>query len=330
MSLATRYMGLNLRNPVIVSSSGITQSVDGVVRCAEAGAGAVVLKSIFEEEIRAEVRGVIDQSHFPTTYPEGRDYIERYSREEAFGFYLELIRKAKQAVSIPVIGSIHCVSAAGWTEYANRLQEAGADALELNVFVLPVDTKRDPRSYEDTYFEVAEAVRRNVSIPVAMKIGWYFSGLARTALELSRSVNALVLFNRFYRLDIDAENLRVVAAEPFSDPQESVIPLRWISILAGRVECDLAATTGVHDGTGVVKQLLAGATAVQLCSVLYRRGTVEYLSQVLGEIGDWMTRHRFSHVNEFRGKLSQANSPDPTAHERVQFVLQTAERTLSE
>jgi dihydroorotate dehydrogenase (fumarate) len=328
MSLTTRYMGLSLQNPVIVSSSGITQSVEGVERCAEAGAGAVVLKSIFEEEIQARTRGALEGSHFPTDFPEGRDYLERYSQEEAFSRYLKLVRNAKQAVSIPVIGSIHCISADGWTDFASRLQDVGADGIELNVFVLPTDIRRDPRSYEDVYFRIVEAVRRNVSIPIALKIGSYFSGLARTAVELSRAVDALVLFNRFYRLDIDVEALRVVPAEPFSDPGEAVIPMRWISILSGRVECDLAANTGVHDGTGVVKQLLAGATAVQLCSALYHQRAIEYLSTILDEVGDWMTRHGFRSVDDFRGKLAQQNSDDPTAHERVQFVLQTVDRTL--
>jgi dihydroorotate dehydrogenase (fumarate) len=321
-------MGLSLRNPLIVSSSGITQSVEGVVRCAEAGAGAVVLKSVFEETIRADAREVIESSWFPTGYPEGREYVERYSHEKAFAHYLELIRDAKRAVPIPVIGSVHCISTSGWTEYANRLQEAGADALELNVFVLPTDPQREPRSYEQFYFEVVDAVRQHVSIPVALKIGSYFSGLARTAIELSERVNALVLFNRFYRLDIDAESMRVIPAEPFSDPQESVIPLRWISILSGQVKCDLAATTGIHDGAGVVKQLLAGATAVQICSALYRRKDPGYLRTMLDEVTDWMKRHQFQRVDDLRGKLSQKNSKDPTAFERVQFVLQTADRTL--
>jgi dihydroorotate dehydrogenase (fumarate) len=313
---------------LIVSSSGITQSLDGVVRCTEAGAGAVVLKSVFEESIRTEVRDVVGGSRFPTEYPEGREYVERYSQEEAFSFYLQLIREAKRAVSVPIIGSVHCVSASSWTEYADRLQQAGADALELNVFVLPTDPKRDARSYEQLYFDVAEAVRSHVSIPVALKIGSYFSGLARTAVELGERVSALVLFNRYYRLDIDPEEMRVVPAEPFSDPQETVIPLRWISILAGRVACDLAATTGVHDGTGVVKHLLAGANAAQVCSALYRRNDPGYLRTMLDEVTDWMKRHGFERLGDFRGKLSQKNSKDPAAYERVQFMLQTAERTL--
>jgi dihydroorotate dehydrogenase (fumarate) len=167
-----------------------------------------------------------------------------------------------------------------------------------------------------------------VSIPVALKIGPYFSGLARTAVELSERVGALVLFNRYYRLDIDPERMRIVRAAPLSEPQESVVPLRWISILSGRVKCDLAATTGIHDGAGVVKQLLAGANAVQVCSALYRRSSLDYLRTMLDEVSDWMRRHEFRSVNAFRGKLSQINSKDPEAYERVQFMLQTANRSL--
>jgi len=328
MSLTTRYMGLDLPTPLVVSSSGITQSVDGILHAVDAGAGAVVIKSVFEEQIRSEAREVVESSHYPTNYPEGRDYIERYGKEEAFDSHLKLIRRAKREVAVPVIGSVHCVSAGGWTEYAKRLQDAGADAIELNVFVLPNDPERDPRSYEQVYFDVARAVRRHVTIPVALKIGSYFSGLASTAVELSREVNALVLFNRFYPLDIDVEEMRIVAGEPFSDARESMIPLRWISILSGRVACDLAATTGVHDGAGVVKHLLAGATAVQLCSALYLRRDIGYLRTVLEEVESWMDRHSFRQLDDFRGKLSQEKSTDPAAHERVQFVLQTADRPL--
>ena len=327
MSLATRYMGLRLANPVIVSSSGITGSVEGIVRCAEAGAGAVVVKSVFEEQIHAESEAVLERSRFPTGYPEGRDHLELYSQERAFERYLKLIGEAKEAVSIPVIASVHCISASSWMDYTKRLQDAGADGLELNVFVLPTDTERDPRSYEQLYVDVAEGVRRNVTIPVALKIGSYFSGLARTALELSWRADALVLFNRFYRLDIDIEELRVVPAEPFSDPQESVIPMRWIAILSGALECDLAASTGVHDGAGVVKQLLAGATAVQVCSTLYRQHGVGYLRQILDDVAEWMTGHGFADINAFRGLLSQAKSTDPHAFERVQF-MQQADRPL--
>ncbi|MGB5265953.1 MAG: dihydroorotate dehydrogenase-like protein [Polyangiales bacterium] len=329
MSLATRYMGLELANPVIVSSSGLTGSVEGIVRCAEAGAGAIVLKSLYEEQIHAEADAVLERSHLPTGYPEGRDHLELYSQEQAFERYLKLIREAKEAVSIPVIASVHCVSASGWTEYTRRIQAAGADALELNVFVLPMDIEREPRAYEKLYLDIVKGVRRNVSVPLALKIGPYFSGLAHTALELSWRVDALVLFNRFYRLDIDIEELRVVPAEPFSDPQECVIPMRWIAILAGQIECDLAASTGVHDGASVVKQLLAGATAVQVCSALYRHQDIGYLGTILDGVTDWMARHRFARVADFRGLLSQAKNTDPQAFERVQFMRETADRGLT-
>jgi len=329
MDLKTRYMGLELANPLIVGSSGITQSVDGVQRCAAAGAGAVVLKSIFEEQLVAETADALRGSQSPTQYPEAEEYLERYGRELAFDRYLKLIREAKQAVSIPVIASIHCSSAGAWTEFAGRVQQAGADALELNVFVLPSDARRDARDYEQQHFDIASAVRRHVSIPLALKIGSHFSGLARTAVELSRQVDALVLFNRFYRVDFDIDNLQLVPADLFSTPDEIALPLRWISILEHQVDCDLAASGGVHDGAGVVKQLLAGAAAVQVCSALYRNRTVDHLRTMLDQLQAWMQRQGFTAVRQFRGKLSQKSSKDPAAYERVQFMVQTADRPLT-
>jgi dihydroorotate dehydrogenase (fumarate) len=317
-------MGLHLENPIVVSSCGLTQSVEGVRRCAESGAGAVVLKSIFEEQISAEVDGLAQAGSGEAWHPEAEEYIARYGREDAVRSYLELIRAAKSAVSIPVIASIHCVTAGAWTDFARRAEEAGADALELNVFVLPSDPRRDGAANEKVCFDVAREVKARVSIPVALKIGSYFSGLARTLLELSRSgPDALVLFNRFFRIDFDIENLTLVPANIFSTPDEMVVPLRWISILSGQAGCDLAAATGVHDGAGVIKQMLAGAAAVQVCSVLYEK-EVEHLRAMLGEMRGWMERHGFSSIRQFRGKLSAAASDNAAAYERVQFMKATA------
>jgi dihydroorotate dehydrogenase (fumarate) len=322
--LSTRYMGLQLENPIIVSSSGLTQSVEGVRRCAEAGAGAVVLKSIFEEQIDADVDALQNSGVGKSWHPEAEEYIGRYGREEAARHYLELIGAAKREVGIPVIASVHCVSAGAWTDFARRAEHAGADALELNVFVLPSDPRRDGPANERVLFDVAEAVTSKVSIPVSLKVGSYLSGLSRTLVELSRTaVRGLVLFNRFFRVDFDIENIELVPAKIFSGPDEIVVPLRWISILSGQVDCDLAASTGVHDGAGVVKQLLAGAAAVQVCSVLYEKD-VEHVRSLLGETRNWMERHGFDSINRFRGKLSAAASSNPAAYERVQFMKATA------
>ncbi len=318
--LSTTYMGLSLRNPVIVGSSGLTGTVENVRKADEAGAGAIVLKSIFEEQIESQVAGLMESSEPALWHPEAAEYINRYGRENAVSEYLELISKVKDAVSVPIIGSIHCVTAGAWTDFAKRVEQAGADALELNVFVLPSDPRRSGQENEKVYFDIAEAVAGKVSIPVALKIGFYFSGLTQMITRLSRTpVSALVLFNRFYRLDFDIEKQRIVPGDRLSTPQETELPLRWISILSGTVSCDLAATTGVHDAEGVVKHLLAGAKAVQVCSAFYRHG-IEYVDNLLGGVTDWMDRHGYDSIEAFRGRMSQEKSGNPAAYERVQFM----------
>jgi dihydroorotate dehydrogenase (fumarate) len=317
-------MGLDLDNPIMVGSSGLTQSVDGVRRCADAGAGAVVLKSVFEEQIQADVDGLVRAGESQSWHPEAEEYISRYGREDAVRAYLELIRGAKRAVSVPVIASIHCASTGGWVEFARRVEEAGADGLELNVFVLPADPRRDGAANEQVYFDVVREVKSRVSIPVALKIGYYFSGLSRTVVKLSHAgPSGLVLFNRFFRIDFDIETLTLVPANVFSHADETVVPLRWISILSGQVGCDLAASTGIRDGAAVVKHLLAGAAAVQVCSVLYDK-EVEHLGSIIEELRAWMQRHDFSSIHQFRGRLSSHRSDNPAAYERVQFMRATA------
>ena len=321
--LTTKYMGLDLKNPIIAGSSGLTASVEKVKECAAAGAGAVVLKSIFEEQITAAVESIREASGSSYWHPEAEQYIREYGRHHAAEAYVDLIKGVKDAVDIPVIASVHCVSAGGWTEFVHKVELAGADGLELNVYVLPSDPRRDGRENEQVYFDVIEAVKGASSLPLALKIGSAFSSLSRTAVELSTTaLDALVLFNRFYRFDFDIDGLKLVPGSYISSPEEIAKPLRWVSILSGQVECDIAATTGVHDGVGVVKQLLAGATAVQVCSTLYMNG-VGHLESMLSELADWMSRHGYSSLDEFRGKMSQDVSEDPAAYERVQFMKGT-------
>jgi dihydroorotate dehydrogenase (fumarate) len=302
----------------------LTRTVEGVRRCAEAGAGAVVLKSIFEEQIRFDTESVAGAGLTESWHPEAEEYVSRYGRENAVSEYLGLISEAKRAVPIPVLASVHCVTPGSWTEFARRAEDAGADGIELNVFVLPADPRRGAKENERVYFDVAREVRERVSIPVALKIGPYFSSLSRTVVELSHSgIDGLVLFNRFFRLDFDIETLEVAGGELFSRPEEIELPLRWISILAGHTGCDLAASTGVHDGAGVAKMLLAGAAATQVCSVLYRHEP-ERLRTILDELRAWMDRHGFDSLARFRGRLSRAQSENPSAFERVQFMKATA------
>jgi dihydroorotate dehydrogenase (fumarate) len=318
--LSTRYLGLKLANPIIVGSSGLTKSVEGVKRCADAGAAAVVLKSIFEEQIAAEVDQLVDQSQGSLWHPEAAEYITNYGKETSVAAYLDLIARAKQAVSIPVIASVHCATAGAWTEFVKRVQDAGADAIELNAFVMPSDPRRDGRHNEQFYFDVVGAVKDRVSIPLSIKLGFFFSSLVQTLTELSRTaLDGMVLFNRFYSPDIDIEKLALTPSRIVSSPEEYVRTLRWVSILAGRTDCDIAAATGIHDGKTVVKQLLAGADAVQVVSTLYRNG-LGHLQPMLDQLTDWMQRSHFASIADFHGKLAQSASTNPAEYVRVQFM----------
>ena len=317
--LSTEYMGLSLRNPLIVASCGLVGTPEGVRQCAEAGAGAVVLKSLFEEQIDAEV-DEIEEHTWLLGHPEAFDYVRGMGMELGPREYLVLVSQAKKQTSIPIIASLNCISPRWWLDYAKQIELAGADALELNVAVIPSDPDRTSAETERRYFDVLAGVRNELKIPVAMKIHPYFTSVPRLAGELcNRGADALVFFNRFYKLDIDIENLGLASGDRFSSPQEIYPSLRWIILLAGGLPCDIAASTGVHDGAGVIKQLLAGATAVQVCTTLYRNG-VEYIAQILGDVKEWMTRHGFDSVDQFRGKLSQSGSDRPELYERLQYI----------
>lgn len=317
--LSTRYMGLCLNNPLIVSSSSLTNSVEGLRRCADAGAGAVVLKSLFEEQITEEKR-VLEEDSILFNHPEAFDYVEKMSMELGPREYLRLIEEGKKAISIPLIASLNCLSPAWWVNYAKQVEGAGADGLELNIAMMPSSHTRTSREIESLYLQIVEEVSETVRIPIAVKMSPYFTSVAHMAERLSRGgANALVLFNRFYQFDIDVRALKLIPAYHFSSPFEISNSLRWISLLTGQVECDLAASTGVHDGEGVVKMLLAGATAVQLCSTLYLHG-ISHLEAILAALRKWMEDHRFGSIGEFRGRLSQMESDNPEIYERIQYI----------
>lgn len=319
VNLSTKYMGLDLRNPVIVASCGLVSTSEGVRRCADAGVGAIVLKSLFEEQIQAETRD-LEQHLWLSGHPEAFDYIRGMGMELGPRKYLKLVEEAKSAVSVPIIASLNCISPTWWVDYAKQIEAAGADAIELNMAVMPSDPDRSGEEIERLYFRILEGVKARVEIPIAVKIHPYFTSVARMAKELCRrGASAFVFFNRFYKLDIDVEKLEVVPGDRFSSPQEIYPSLRWIILLAGRVNCDLAASTGVHDGTGVIKQLLAGATAVQICSTLYLNG-VEQIGRMLGQIEAWMNGHGFDSIGQIRGKLSQMQSDRPELYERLQYI----------
>lgn len=318
--LATSYLGLSLRSPVIVGSSGLTKSIENLEEIDRRGAGAVVLKSLFEEQIKQEIRKVFSYDDLHNAYTEADDYIRNYARAQTVNEYLQLIHDAKSRISIPVIASINCVSGDEWPAFAKEIEAAGADALELNIFLLPADVEQEGRDYEKIYFEIVEKVQRQIKIPIALKLSPHFSGLAEMLKKLSwTGIKGLVLFNRFFNPDIDVENFRISASNLYSRPEEITTSLRWIAIMAGRVHCDLCASTGVHDGTGVIKQLMAGANAVQVCSVLYKNG-LAHLDQIHLEIRQWMEKHNFSQIDQFRAMMSHKKTESPAAYHRVQFM----------
>ncbi|HDP94589.1 MAG TPA: dihydroorotate dehydrogenase-like protein [Candidatus Aminicenantes bacterium] len=317
MDVSTSYMGLELRNPIIIGSCGFTGSLDSIRRLEDHGAAAVVLKSIFEEQILNEA-GTLHEGSMG--HAEAADYITQYTRRHSLDEYLRLIRDSREKTGIPVIASINCISASEWTEYARQIEQAGAHALELNLFVLPADTQQDGEAIEGIYFDIVSQVTAQVVIPVALKISPYFSSLANTAFNLSvRNVAALVLFNRFYSPDIDIKSMKVINGEVTSCPNENAMVLRWIALLAGRVHCDLAATTGIHDGTAVIKNLLAGAAVVQIASSIYKQGP-KVVASMLTEIRQWMEESGVTRLYDVIGRLSRRNIDAPQLYERAQFM----------
>lgn len=326
MDLSTKYLGLELRNPLIIGSSGLTDSVKKIVDLEKYGAGAVVIKSIFEEEITMEYEKVLAEEA-PSRYKDDYlDYFDYKIKEQNITNYVKLISEAKAKVKIPVIASINCVSSHEWTYFAKKIEDAGADALELNLFVLPSTLEKNLDEIDHIYLEIINDVKNLIKIPLSIKISYYFSNLGRAIQVLSKTgVKGIVLFNRFYSPDIDIEKMEVVPTNVFSTPQELSTSLRWIGIMANRVKCDLAASTGVHDGKAVIKQLLAGADAVQMVSALYQNGP-EYLKKVIDEVEDWMKDKGFNSIDDFKGMLSQERYVEPTLYERVQFMKYFSDR----
>ncbi len=320
-NLSTEYMGLKLKNPIIIASSGLTDTVESIKSLEENGAAAVVLKSLFEEEIVAEMDAQLKKmSSVSPLYPETLDFYEEYEDDNMSMQYLELIKDAKKAVKIPIIASINCVTAEQWTYFPKEIEKAGADALELNLFLLPSDFKRNAEAINKVYLDIVKKVKEQINIPVALKVSYYSTDLALHLQKLSKTgIKALVLFNKFYSPDIDLDKMEITSGKILSSPDDMHISLRWMGIMAGRVECDLAASTGVHTGKDAIKQILAGANAVQVVSTIYLNGA-EQIQKMLAEIKKWMDEKGFKSIDEFRGKMSQTNINNPAAYERVQFM----------
>lgn len=322
VDLSTTYMGLRLKNPVAASASPLSSTLDGIRRLEDAGAAAVVMYSLFEEQIQFQSyyidhhlsQGANSYAESQSYFPEMRDY--NVGPDE----YLRLIHAAKGACDIPVVGSLNGVTPGGWVEYARLIQEAGADALELNVYFIPANPFVSGKSVEGRYVEILRDVKRSVSIPVAMKLSPYFSSVGDVARRLvDEGADALVLFNRFYQPDIDLENLEVTPRLALSQPHELRLPLCWAAILYGELLTDFAITSGVHGHQDVLKSLMAGAKVAMMASELLQHG-VGRVTEVLRAVEGWMEEHEYVSVNQMIGSMSRTNVADPTAFERANYM----------
>ncbi|MFA5326152.1 MAG: dihydroorotate dehydrogenase-like protein [Prolixibacteraceae bacterium] len=319
-NLETRYMGLKLRNPLIVASSGLTNSVEKIKDLENAGAGAVVLKSIFEEQINNEVNHLINRDP-QNQYPEAEDYIWNYTRNNSITHHLNLLSEAKKETEIPIIASINCMSASEWTIFAKDFENAGADALELNLFFVPTNRHKSAEEIEQLYLNIVSEVKKNVRIPVSVKIGFYYTNLIQMADKLvANGADALVLFNRYYEPDINIAKLELTSSEIFSSPADIRRSLRWIGLISSQLpKVEIAAGTGIHDGEAVIKELLAGARVTQVCSTVYINGS-QIIAGMLSDLTAFMKKWNFKTIDDFRGRLSYKNIPDPMMYERAQFM----------
>ncbi len=317
-SLETRYMNLNLINPIIVASSGLTNSVDKILACENAGAGAVVIKSLFEEVLAKNDWGLTEAAPY---HPEAHDYLNaEIQLQYGPNDYCDLISKAKSKVKIPVIASINCISAKWWAEFALKVENAGADALELNIFSIPTNPQEESATREKVYYDVLESVKAKIKIPIAMKIGRNFTSLPYLLAQLDkRGLDGVVMFNRFTEPDIDIHNLKMRTTFSFSSQEEIHTLLRWIALVSPDISSDISATTGIHTAEGIIKLLLAGASTVQLASVLYQKG-LTVIKEMAGEITQWMATYHLERIEDFKGRVGFSPEYDPEVYLRAQFM----------
>src|SRR5271165_6283029 len=322
MDLTTRYMGLQLKNPLVASASPLTGELDSLRRLEDAGAAALILPSLFQEEIEAETARYehLTSAH-DDSWPEGLSNFPKLAdAQHGPHEYLEFVRRARQAAGVPVIASLNGISNEGWTSYARQLEQAGANGLELNIYFIPADLSMTGHDVEQRYLDILRSVRAMVSIPVAVKLSPYFSAVGSMALALERAgADALVLFNRFYEPDLDIARLQVLTDLNLSQPNEIRLPLLWLAVLSGRVKVSLAATTGVTSADEVVKYLLAGADVVMTTSALLRHG-VDYVEVLLAGLTSWLRAREFASLNHMRGIMSQQRVQDPQAFERANYI----------
>jgi dihydroorotate dehydrogenase (fumarate) len=323
--LSTTYLGLDLKSPLVAAASPLSEDLSKIRRLEDAGASAVVMYSLFEEQLThpGNERAARDSEHVPDYFPTSAQY------PMSPDAYLEHLHAVREAVAIPIIGSLNCTSIGGWVEYAKQIEQAGADALELNIYYVPTDINLTGAQIERTTVEIVEEVREQVTIPMAVKLSPFLSNVANMAWRLERAgADGLVLFNRFFQPDMNLESMSVSPRIVLSTQTAMRLPMRWIAILYGKIHLDMAASGGIHEGYDVAKMLLAGANVTMLCSVLLRRG-IEYVSTLEQDLRRWMEEHAFESMADMQGKLSQQNVVDPQAFERAQYIrtLQSYHKT---
>ncbi|MBO6523786.1 MAG: dihydroorotate dehydrogenase-like protein [Balneolaceae bacterium] len=322
MDLSTRYLGLELKNPLVPSASPLSKNMDSLKRLAEAGAGAIVMHSLFEEQINATSME-LDHflSHGTESFGEALSYFPDMDEFEVGpDSYLEHIAEAKNSISIPVIGSLNGISNGGWINYAKLIEEAGADALELNIYYIPTDPDQTSAEVEANYLEVIKSVCETVNIPVAVKFGASFSSIPNMAKRMTQQgAKGLVMFNRFYQPDFDIRAMEVVPHLILSNSSELRLPLRWTAILYKKIAADIAITTGIHNGTDVVKGILAGANITMVASELLLNG-IDRIPEILSELQRWMEDYEYVSVNQMRGSMSHIHTAEPAAFERANYM----------
>ncbi len=316
-TLRTNYLGIELGSPIIVSSSGLSNSLDKVKQMEKYGTGAIILKSLFEEQINLETSDLLKYND----YPEAEDYIKGYTHSNNLSIYLAHLKKVKEEVKTPIIASINCISSAVWTDFAKKIEDAGADALELNIHIIPIDKNLSAGEVEQQYIDIVGAVNEKIAIPLAVKISNQFTNLLNIADKLkAEGADSIVLFNRFYEPDIDIERFSFYNSGIFSQAGAYGKTLRRVGLLSGQIpDLEISATTGIHTAEDAIKLLLAGADTVQVCSVLYQNG-IEKLKDINVGIKEWMRKKNFKNIESFKAKMSYRQITDPSLYERAQFM----------
>ncbi len=318
--LSTKYLGMMLKNPVIAGASGFTGNIKTIKNLEKAGVGAVVIKSLFEEQIQYEVNQSLERGGMIYGHTDIDDYVGFYEKKHNITKYMNLVKEVKEQTDIPVIASINCISDSNWQEFAGKVSEAGADALQLNMFILPFDLKQTGSELENAYIETVKKVKKEITIPLSVKLGYHFSNIFQMLSSLSDAgADGFVLFNRFFSPDIDIDTLEYTSTRFFSDPAENSMPLRWIGQLYGRIDASLASSTGVHSGEDLIKMILVGADASEIVSTLYKHKP-EIIGKILDTLQKWMETQKFTSIDAFKGIRSQKDSVNPEVFNRLQYM----------